>query len=97
VDERVLDHLSVGRHVAFIPAIEIRTPHLQRIQPQGAGDLIEYLLDHHHALWSAEAAEGGIRHGVGLAAVRDDLHMLEKIGVVHVHERPVVDRSGQIG
>ena len=59
-------------------------------------NFVHHLLDAHHALRAAKTAEGGVGHGVRLAAMRDDLHVLQIIAVVTMQHRPVVDRGGQI-
>ena len=66
-------------------------------RPQRARDVVENRLDHHHGLRSAEAAERGVRHGVGLAAMRGDLDVFQVVGVVDVKHGAIIDRAGKIG
>jgi hypothetical protein len=56
----------------------------------------EDVLDHEHALWAAEAAEGGLR---GLVRLRDPAvhpHVRDPVGVVDVAEGPGQHRLGQV-
>ena len=62
----VLDGLAVGRDVAAA-AVEIGLAHIERIEPELPGDRVHHALDREHALRPAEAAEGGVGDGVGLA------------------------------
>ena len=96
VNDVVFDHLTVVRDVAFADAVEDCAPHLQRIQPQRARDVIDDALDDHHALRPAEAAERRVRHRVRLAAMRSHIDVFEEVGVVDVTQRAIVDRAGQI-
>src|SRR6266404_9826704 len=51
----VADLLAVMRGVRFSPtAVKVARADDFRIQPEPAGDAIDNLLDHQHALWSAE-------------------------------------------
>ena len=82
--------------VARRGAVVIAPAHIERIQVQGARDLVDDLLDHEHALRAAKAAKRGVRHGVRLAAMRDEFKMLDEIGVVDVTDCAIVDRPGQV-
>ena len=62
-----------------------------------AGDIAQNRFGNDHALRPAKASEGGVALGVELAAVRGDVYVLQKIGVVHVKNRPVGHRAGQVG
>jgi hypothetical protein len=97
VDEVVLDGLAVVRHVSLRDAIEVRATHIERIETQRARDVIEDPLDDHHPLRAPETAKGGVGHGVRLTAMRGDLDMLQKVGVVEMINRAIVHRTGQIG
>ncbi len=61
-----------------------------------ARDLVDHALDPHHALRPAEAPEGRIGYGVGLAAEGEDADIFEVIAVVAVEHRAVVDRTRQV-
>ena len=63
----VLDRHVIGRQVAA-GAVEIGLAHVERIEPEMRGDGVDRPLDRHHPLRPAEAAEGGVGDGVGLAA-----------------------------
>jgi hypothetical protein len=102
LEQRVQDvvlhlHLVVRDVVAFADAVEVGLAHVQRVLAQGARDVAQDGLDHDHALRPAEAAEGGVALGVGLAAVRRDLHVRQEVGVVGVEDRAVGHRPGQVG
>ncbi len=92
----VLDGHAVMRDVALGDAVEIQPPDVQRVQAARAGDVVQHGLDDHHALGRAEAAERRIGHGVGLAAMRNELQVLEEIRVVDVAHRPIVHGGGQV-
>src|SRR5204862_1896279 len=72
VDHVIDDRLMVMGDVALVDAVEIELAHIQRILAEMARDLVDDGLDAHHALRPAEAAEGGIRYRVGLAAEGED-------------------------
>ncbi len=98
IDDRrqhvVLDRLAVVRHVAARRCR--RSSRAARRADRAAvcaRSRSMHLLDHHHALRAAEAAKRRVRDRVGLAAMRDDLDVLEEIGIVEVHERAVIDRA----
>src|SRR3546814_6787885 len=60
---------------------------LERVLAQLAGHGIHDLLDGDHALWATEAAVGGVRGQVGLAAMAVDGGVAQVVGVVGVeHE-----------
>ena len=59
--------LAIRRDVAP-GAVEIGLAHVERIEAAIPGDGVDYALDRQHALRPAEAAERGIRHGIGLDA-----------------------------
>ncbi len=80
----VLDLHVVGRDVPWRIAVEVGPPHLERVEPALARDLVHHPLDADHALRAAEAAEGGVGDRVGLAALRADAHRLEEVAVVGV-------------
>ena len=86
----------IGRHVAPIRPIEIRFPHIQRILPGGIGDLFDHAFRDDHALRSAKAAKGGVRHGVGLHWMRHQPHVRIEVSVVGVKERPIRHRPRQV-
>ncbi|CAI0881691.1 Uncharacterised protein [Serratia ficaria] len=92
----LLHRLMVMGDVAPVFAVVIDFTHRQRIARQIAGDAIHDFFDGHHALRPAEAAVGGVGGDVGLAAVADDQHVLQKIGVVGMEHRAVDDRAREI-
>ena len=93
----VLDGHVIGRHVALALAVEIALADLQRILAELAGDRIHHLLDSHHALRPAEAAEGGVRHQVRLAATGGDARAVEVVAVVGMEHGAVGDGAGEVG
>ena len=93
----VLDRHAVGRDVARRRAVEVRAAHVERIAAERARDLVDDVLDREHALRPAEAAERGVRHRVGLAAVAVQRDVGQPVRVVGVEHRAVVDRAGQVG
>ena len=58
--------------------------------------LRDAMLDPDHALRPAKPAKRRIGHGIGLAAVGDDSHMVQIVRIVGMEHRPVGDRRGQI-
>jgi hypothetical protein len=62
-----------------------------------ARDVAQQGLDDDHALRAAKAAERGVALGVGLAAVRGDVHVAEEACVVGVEDRAVGHRAGEVG
>ena len=92
----ILDRLVIRRHIPPRP-IEIRLADLQRVAAQRIGDLLDDPLTHHHTLRSAETAESGVRHRMGLHRARGQPHLGDVIGTVGVKQRPVGHRAGQIG
>ena len=100
VDQRrqdiVLDRHAVGRDVAAF-AIKVRLAHVERIEPERPRDLVDRALGDHHALRSAEAAEGRVGDRVGLHALGRDGRGRQVVGVVGVEHRAVVDRARDVG
>ena len=84
VQEVVRHGHAVRRHVALGHAVEVVPAHVERIAAEVTRDVVHHRLDHHHALRPAEAAKRGVGDGMRLAAVRDDLDVLQEIGVVDV-------------
>jgi hypothetical protein len=82
----------IWRHVAA-RTVEIGLSHLERVAAERGGDRVHHPLDRHHPLRPAEAAEGGVRDGVGLQPLRDDLDRGQEVAIVRVEHRPVVDRG----
>ena len=97
VNDVVFDFLAVVRDIPRFDAIEIRAAHVQGISIERAGDVIDDAFDDHHALRPAETSECRVRNRVRLAAMGDDLDVLEVVGVVDVTKGPVVHRAGQVG
>ena len=96
VGDEVLDPHVVGRDVAP-RRVEVRAANGDRVEVERARDLVQHVLDRHHPLRATKATEGGVRLRVRLAAVRDDPHRRQPVGVVGVHHRAVVDRAAQVG
>ena len=103
---QLVDHLGddavrhlhvVGRDAAALGRIEIRPPHVERIAAEREGDLVDHALDAGHALRPAEAAEGGVRHGVRLHPPRADVRVVQRIGIVGMEHRAVGDGAGKVG
>ena len=92
----VLDRLIVRRLVAARP-VEIGLAHVERIEAALARDAVDHALDREHALWTAEAAKGGVGDGVGLQAARGDAYGLQPIGVGGVEHRAVDDAEREVG
>src|SRR2546430_2837223 len=97
MNDVVFDSLPVVGYVSMRYAIEVRTPHVQGVEVQCACDVIENPLDDHHPLGTTEPAKGSVRYRVGLASMRDDLHMLQEVSIVQMGDCPVVHGTGQIG
>ena len=97
----ILDQLAVGRApLAAIGRefvrIEIAPAHQQRVDPQMMRHLVHHPFDADHALRPAKAAEGGVRLGVRLAAMRDHPHVRNVIGVVGMAHGARRNRLGQV-
>ena len=97
VDNVVLDGLVVVGDVALGLAVVVGLAHFQRVFAEAAGDRIHDFLDGDHALRAAEAAVGGVRRSIGLAAVTVDGGVAEEVGVVGVEHCAVNNRTGQVG
>ncbi len=82
--------------IALIQAVQIDAPDVERIAAQCVRDVIEDGFDHHHALRPTEAAERGVGHGMCLAAVGNDLDVLQIISIVEVKHRAVIDRAREV-
>ena len=63
---------------------------------QVEGDAGEDVFDDDHALRAAEAAEGGVRGGVGFADLATEADVGDVVGVVEMEEAAVVDGLGEI-
>ncbi len=92
----VLDGLVVVGDVAFGLAVVVALAHLERVLAQLAGHRVHDLLDGDHALWAAEAAVGGVRGEVGLAAMAIDGGVAQVVGVVGVEHGAIDDRAGKV-
>ncbi len=92
----VLDGLVVVGDVALGLAVVVALAHLERVLAQLAGHGVHDLLDGDHALWATEAAVGGIRGEVGLAAMAVDGGVAQVVGVVGVEHGAVDDRAGEV-
>ena len=79
------NRLTVRRALAL--TVEVALAQLHRIETEQRRAAAEDVLDHQHALWTAEAAERRVRRLVGLgdAAVHPDVG--EPVGVVDVAQR----------
>ena len=76
--------------------VEVGAPDLQRVLAQDLGDFVHDPLDADHPLRAAEAPEGGVGDGVGLAAVRRDPRVGQVVGVVGVEHGAIADRHRQV-
>ena len=94
-DARLAHRLAIVRGVAAL-AVVVAGAHLGRIEPEGLGDGVEGVLDDHHALGPAEAAEGRVGCGVGAADPADDPQRGHEVGVVDVEQRPIHHRPRQV-
>ncbi len=92
----MLDGLVVVGDVALGLAVVVALAHLERVLAQLAGHGVHDLLDGDHALWPAEAAVGGVRGEVGLAAMAVDGGVAQVVGVVRVEHGTVDDGAGQV-
>ena len=92
----IFDGLAVGSDVAP-GAVEIGLAHVERIEAEIPGDGVDHALDRQHALRAAEAAERGVRHGVGLDAPRIDLEFGKEIGVVGMEHGAIDHAEAEIG
>jgi hypothetical protein len=97
LDDVILDHHAVMGDVALRHAVEVAAPNLQRVALQVARDFIDDSLDAHDALRAPEATKRGMRHRIRLAAMRDDGDVFQKVAVVGMQHRTVVDAVRQIG
>jgi len=97
VEQVVFHNLAIVRDIARFEAVKINLAHVERIHSERAGDVVEDPFDHHHSLRSAEAAKCRVRYRVRLATVRFDGDVFEKICIVHMRHRAIVDRTGEIG
>ena len=81
------------RDIAVGGAVQVAPAHVERVQPERAGNVAQNGFCHDHALRSAEAAKRGVALGVGFQAQRCDVNVLQKIGVVHVEDGAVGHRA----
>jgi len=91
---RVGDDLPVMGGLAL--AVEIALADLVRADRQPLRGLREDVLDRHHRLRPAEAAERGLRGLVRPAHAAGRLEVRHEVGVVAVEERPPHDRLRQV-
>src|SRR5882724_5025358 len=96
MNDVVFDRLPVVRYISMCYAVEVRATYIEWVEIQGACDVIENALNDHHTLWTAEASKRGVGYRVRLAAMRDDLDVFEKVGVIEMRERSVIHRTGQV-
>ncbi|MNQ25004.1 hypothetical protein D3C85_382160 [compost metagenome] len=96
VDDVVLDRLVVVGDVALVLTVVVELAYFERVLAQLARHRVHDFFDGDHPLRAAEAAVGGVRGGVGLAAVAVDGGVAEVVGVVRVEHRAVDDGAGQI-
>jgi hypothetical protein len=82
----LVDLLAVGRLVAG-RAVEIERADLIGVAAEMAGDAVDRVLHHQHALRAAEAAERRVRLLVGAAGVTDGADVRDPVGVVDMGER----------
>ena len=91
----------VGRDAALADGvhrvIEIELADFERILADREGHFIDDALGADHALRAAEAAEGGVGDGVGVERHRFRVDGRIEIGVVAMEQRPVADRTRQVG
>ncbi len=92
----VLDRLVVRRDVALGLAVVVALAHLERVLAQLPRHGVHDLFDGDHALRAAEAAVGGVRGQVGLAAMTVDAGVAQVVGVVGVEHGAVDDGAGKI-
>ena len=96
-DDVVFHRHMIRRDVTVPLAVEVALADRQRIDAQMAGDFIHHVLDAHHPLRAAKTTERGVGNGVGLAAVRRNMDVVQVIRIVRMEHRSVGDRAGQIG
>ena len=89
-------HLVVG-DIAFRDAVQVGQPYIERVDAEVACDVAHDAFDDDHPLRAAEAAEGRVALGVGLAAVGVDGDVFEEVGVVGVEDGSVGHRARQVG
>jgi hypothetical protein len=92
----VLERHAVVRDVARRRPVEVALSHVECVDAEVPGDRRHHRLRREHALRPAEAAERGAGHGVRLAAVRDDAHVLQEVRVVAMKHGAVVHRGRQV-
>ena len=91
----VFDGLPVGSDVAA-GAVKVRFAHVERIEAEIPGDHVDHALDRQHSLRAAEAAEGGIRHGIGLDPPRMDSEFRKEIRIVGMEHGAIDDADADI-
>ncbi len=99
LDDAVLDLHLVGRGAVLarvLVRVEVGAPHRHGIAVQMPGDVVDHPLDADHALRPAEAAEGGVRRGVGLEQVRSDARRRQVVGIVGVAQGAIGNRTRQV-
>ena len=77
--------------------VEVYAAHIQRVQAQLVGDLLDHRLNAKHALRPAKTAKRRGALHVRLAAVADDGQIGQEIAVVNVQHGAVVHRAREIG
>ena len=85
------------RDIAVGGAVQVAPAHVERVQPERAGNVAQDGFRHDHALRPAKAAKRGVALGMGFQAQRCDVNVLQKISVVHVKDGPVRHRARQVG
>ncbi len=90
------DRLPVRGGLALARPVEVAFPQLPRVQAELRRAAAQDVLDHQHALGSAEAAEGGVGDRVGPGDAAGDAGVGDPVRVVDVAQRPGQDRLGQV-
>ena len=83
--------LAQNRFTTLFPFFQ-----LQRILAQLAGDTVDDVFDRYRALRPTKTAKCSIRNRVGLAAMRQDADVLEKISIVATEHCTIVHRLGRV-
>ena len=90
-----VDAHPVRRDVATL-AVEIAFAHIERIEPERPGNVVDQPFRRHHALRATKTAEGGVGDRVRLRAFGDDARRRQVVAIVGVEHGAVVDRGREI-
>jgi len=96
VQDEIFNPLTIMRFLPSCRVVVIAFSYLDRVFSQRMRDVIQDAFDAQHTLWSAKAAKGCGRLGVGFQAMAFDAHVGNVIGIIGVQHGAVGHRKGQI-